>query len=100
MRQNACGKKLPGKMIVEQIIEFESRGWGPYSHTCTPKTGYFMIIQKTSKKNKSSNGLLFAANNSGKYNALYFPVPPSGPKFNSKTQDFKSVFLTINPART
>ena len=65
-------------MIVEQIIEFESRGLGPYSRTCTPKTGYFMIIQKTSRKNKSSNELLFAVKNSGKNNALYFPVPPSG----------------------
>ena len=47
-------------MLVEQIIEIESRGPGPPGRTCTPKTGYCHDKTKISKK-KSSSGLLFTA---------------------------------------
>ena len=32
-------KKIAGKMLIEQIIEFELRGPGFPSRTCTPITG-------------------------------------------------------------
>ena len=28
-------------MLIEQIIEFKLKGFGPPSRTCTPTTGYF-----------------------------------------------------------
>ena len=40
-------KKLVGKMLIEQIIEFYLRGRG---RTCTPTTGYFYDKTKTSKE--------------------------------------------------
>ena len=42
MQQNTFEKNnYIGKMIVEQIIEFELKGLGPPGPTCTPTTGYF-----------------------------------------------------------
>ena len=43
-------KKLASKMLIEQIIEFESRGLGPPSRTCTPKPVIFMTKQKSPKQ--------------------------------------------------
>ena len=33
-RQNTFEKKRLGEVLIEQIIEFELRGPGPYSRTC------------------------------------------------------------------
>ena len=38
-------------MLMEQIIEFELRGLGPPSRTCTPKPGYFHDKTKIAKAN-------------------------------------------------
>ena len=38
-------------MLIEQIIELELKGLGPFSRTCTPKTGYFHDKPKISKAN-------------------------------------------------
>ena len=38
-------------MVIEQIIEFELKGRGPLSRTCTPKTGYFHNKTNISKAN-------------------------------------------------
>ena len=38
-------------MLTEQIIEFELRGPGLSSRTCTPKPGYFHGRTKISKAN-------------------------------------------------
>ena len=38
-------------MLTEQIIEFELRGPGLSSRTCTPKPGYFHDRTKISKAN-------------------------------------------------
>ena len=37
-------------MLIEQIIEFESRGPGPPRYTCAPITGYFSEKTKIFKK--------------------------------------------------
>ena len=37
-------------MLIEQIIEFQSRGPGPPDCTCTPTTGYFHDKTKISRK--------------------------------------------------
>ena len=34
-------------MFIEQIIEFELKGPGPLGRTCNPKTGCFMIKQRS-----------------------------------------------------
>ena len=39
-------------MLIEQIIEFELRGPGPFGRTCTPITGYFHDITKISNENR------------------------------------------------
>ena len=52
MRQNTFDKKnLLGKMLVEQIIEFELRGPGPLIRTRTPKSSYFHVKTKISIAN-------------------------------------------------
>ena len=38
-------------MLIEQISEFKLRVPGPFSRTCTPKTGYFYDKIKISKSN-------------------------------------------------
>ena len=38
-------------MLIEQIIEFELRGHGLSSPTCSPQTGYFHGKTKLSKAN-------------------------------------------------
>ena len=38
-------------MLIEQFIEFELRGLGPFHRTCTPTTGYFHVKTKISKEN-------------------------------------------------
>ena len=38
-------------MFIELIIEFELRGPGPLSRTCTPKLDYFHDETKISKAN-------------------------------------------------
>ena len=38
-------------MLIEQNIEFELKGPGPPSQTCTPKPGYFHDKVKISKAN-------------------------------------------------
>ena len=37
-------------MLIEQVIEFESRGAGPPGRTCTPVTGYFRGKSKCLRK--------------------------------------------------
>ena len=37
-------------MLIEQIIEFKFRSYGPPSRTCSPTTGYFYYKTKTSKE--------------------------------------------------
>ena len=39
------------EMLIKQIIEFKLRGLGPLNRTCTPKTGYFHVKTKISRKN-------------------------------------------------
>ena len=41
-------------MLIEQIIEFESRVPGPLVDTCIPKTGYFHDKTKILKGKSSS----------------------------------------------
>ena len=51
MRQNTYDKKYEqGKMLIEQVIEFELRGPGPLSRTCS-KCGYFHAKTKICKAN-------------------------------------------------
>ena len=38
-------------MPIEQIIEFQLRGFGPLGHTCTRITGYFHDKTKLGKEN-------------------------------------------------
>ena len=38
-------------MLIEQIIEFEWRGMGPFDLTSTFTTGYFHVKTKISKEN-------------------------------------------------
>ena len=47
-------------MLIEQIVEYESRGSGPSGRTCIPITGYFHDKSKIFNENPSS-GLLFTA---------------------------------------
>ena len=42
--------KLSREMLIEQIVEFESRGPGPPGRTSTPTTGYFHDKTKKLKK--------------------------------------------------
>ena len=52
MRQNTFDKKYElGKMLIEQIIEFELRRYGPLSRTCTPTCGYFRDNAEVFKAN-------------------------------------------------
>ena len=54
MRQNTGTfekKNWLGKMLIEQIIEFELRGPGPSGRTCTLTTCYFYDKTKISKSN-------------------------------------------------
>ena len=53
MRQKTYDKKISKAkcLIIEQSIEFELRGPGPRSRTCTPKRGYFYDKTKISKAN-------------------------------------------------
>ena len=37
-------------MLIEQTIEFELRGLGPPSRTCTPKLAIFMTKQHSLKE--------------------------------------------------
>ena len=46
-------------MLIEQVIEFELRTFGPPGRICTPTTGYFH--DKTKISRKSLSGLLFTA---------------------------------------
>ena len=43
-----------GKILIEQIIEFQWRGPGPFGRT-TPVTGYFLYKTKISKENLQVN---------------------------------------------
>ena len=36
-------------MLIEQIIEFKLRGFGPLDRTCSPTTGYFYVKTKIRK---------------------------------------------------
>ena len=38
-------------MLIEQIIEFQLRGPGPFGRTCTPITGKLHDLTKISKEN-------------------------------------------------
>ena len=78
-------------MLIEQIIEFQSRGPGPPDCTCTPTTGYFHDKTKISRKILEWI-IIYCQIILQDGNAPYFPL--SGPnhaltKFNSKIQNFK-----------
>ena len=82
-------------MLIEQMIEFELRGAGPPSRTCTPMTGYFYDKTKISKEiDKSSSELLFTAKilQEAPMYLTFLCWAKSLTKFNTKMADFKRVF--------
>ena len=52
--------KYLGRILIEQITEFQLRKPGPLGRTCTPITVFFYVKIKISKRT-SSSGLLFIA---------------------------------------
>ena len=58
-------------MLIEQIIEFESRVPGPLGRRFIPKTGYF--YDKTKNFKGKSSSALFNAKNVAESNEPWFP---------------------------
>ena len=82
-------------MLIEQIIEFELRGPGPFGRACALLLVFFSLQNKNLKR-KSSSGLLFSAKTLQE--AMYLissTWAKSLTKLNPKTQDFERV-LNLN----
>ena len=76
-------------MLIEQIIEFESRMPGPLVVHVFLKLVIFMTIQKSSKANLRVHYLMLKMLQKAMY--LDFPGFGQVTKFNPKMQDFKHV---------
>ena len=76
-------------MLIEQIIEFESRVPGPLVVHIFLKLVIFMTKQKSSKANLRVHYLMLKMLQKAMY--LDFPDLGQVTKFNSKMQDFKRV---------
>ena len=77
-------------MIIEQIIEFESKVPGPFSRTYIPiKLVIFITKQKSSKANLRVHYLMLKM----LHKAMHLDFPDLGQvtKFKPKMQDFKRV---------
>ena len=76
-------------MLIEQIIEFESRVPGPLVVHTFLKLVIFMTKQKSSKANLRAHYLMLKM----WHKAMYLDFPDLGQvtKFNPKMQDFKRV---------
>ena len=76
-------------MLIEQIIEFDSRVPGPLVVHYIPKTGYFHDKIKMSKGNFQGNYLMLTMFQM----VMYFVFSDLGhaTKFNPKMQNFKCV---------
>ena len=80
-------------MLIEQIIEFESRVPGPLVINIFLKLVIFMTRQKSSKANLRLHYLMLKMLQKAKY--LDFPDLGPVTKFNPKMQDFKRVLDLI-----
>ena len=76
-------------MLIEQIIEFESRVPGPLVVHIFLKLVIFMTKQKSSKANLRAHYLMLKTWHKAMY--LYFPDLGQVTKFNPKMQDSKRV---------
>ena len=76
-------------MLIEQIIEFESKVPGPLVVHIFLKLVIFMTKQKSSKANLRVNYLMLKMLQKAMY--LDFPNLGQVTKFNPKLQDFKRV---------
>ena len=76
-------------MLIEQIIEFESKVPGPLVVYIFLKLVIFMTKQKSSKANLRVNYLMLKMLQKAMY--LDFPNLGQVTKFNPKLQDFKRV---------
>ena len=76
-------------MLIEQIIEFESRVPGPLVVHIFLKLVIFMTKQKSSKANLRGHYLMLKMWHKAMY--LDFPELDQVTKFNPKMQDFKRV---------
>ena len=84
-------------MLIEQIIEFESRVLG-LQVVYIPKTGYYHDKTKIFKGKSLSEW--FNAKNAAESNVRWFPWPGQVTKFNPKMKDFKRVLdLTWSKGR-
>ena len=80
-------------MLIEQIIEFESRVLGPLVAHIFLKLVIFMTKQKSSKANLRVHYLMLKMLQKAKY--LDFPDLGQVTKFNPKMQDLKHVLNLI-----
>ena len=83
-------------MLIERIIELQSRGHGPPGRTCTPITGHCHDKTKISKENPRVDFYLLLKCCKGQRTLLSPKWTGSlTVKFNSEMQDVKSV-LNLN----
>ena len=80
-------------MLIEQVIEFESRVPGPLVVHIFLKLVTFMTKQKSSKANLQVHYLMLKMLQKAKY--LDFPDLGQVTKFNPKMQDFRRVLDLI-----
>ena len=82
-------------MLIEQIIEFEWRGYGPPDRTCTPMIAYFHDKTKISKENLLVDYYLLLKYCRRQCTLLPSTWAKSLTKFSTKMQDLKRI-LNLN----